>query len=93
MLTYGGLEVAILLLFAIALMHYAQLIKKNSKSIKWFLGGAVSFIIASVFYLVDYIAVWVTVYPTNYGHALFSIIGWLMIFIGGLRMIYELFAE
>lgn len=93
MLDFGDLEIAVLLIFAIALMHYAQLIKKNSKAIKWLFGGAISFIIASVFYLVEYVAVWVTVYPINYGHALFSIIAWLMVFVGGLKMLYELFAE
>ncbi|MEM5812786.1 MAG: hypothetical protein QXL09_00805 [Candidatus Aenigmatarchaeota archaeon] len=93
MLTYSGFEIAILVLLAIALMHYSQLIKKNTKSIKWLVGGAASFIIASVLDLIPYIGVWITANGVNYGHALFSIIGVLLILIGGIKMIYELFEE
>ncbi|MBU5678567.1 MAG: hypothetical protein QXJ96_02410 [Candidatus Aenigmatarchaeota archaeon] len=93
MLGYSGFEIAILVLLAIALMHYTQLIKKNSKSIKWLVSGAASFIIASVLDLVTYIRVWITADGINYGHALFSIIGALLILVGGLKMIYELFEE
>lgn len=91
MLTYSGFEIAILVLLAIALMHYAQLIKKNSKSIKWLVGGAASFIIASILDLIPYIRVWITADGVNYGHALFSIIGALLILAGGLKMMYEFF--
>lgn len=93
MLAYSGIELAILVLLAIALMHYAQVIKKNSKALKWLVSGAVSFIIAGLFNLVTYIGVWVTANGINYGHGLFSIIGWIFIFVGGLKMIYELFVE
>lgn len=93
MVSYSGFEVTILVLLAIALMHYTQLIKKNSKSIKWLVSGAVSFIVASVLELVSYIRVWITANGINYGHALFSIIGAILILVGGLKMIYEFFEE
>ena len=93
MLAYGGFEIAILVLLAIALMHYSQVLKKNTKTLKWFLAGAASFIIAGVFYLVDYVAVWTTANGVNYGNALFSIIGWFLILVGGLKLMYETLSE
>jgi hypothetical protein len=90
-----GLDIAIGVLLCMALMQYAQLIdkKRSAKTFAWIGGGAVSFILAGVFELTPYVSVWVTQYGINYGYALFAIIGWLLILVGTLKLLYELIAE
>ncbi len=90
-----GLDIAIGILLCTAFIQYAQLIdkKKSGKALSWIVGGAVSFILAGVFELTPYVSVWVTQYGINYGYALFAIIGWLLILVGTLKLLYELIAE
>jgi len=90
-----GLDIAIGVLVCLALMHYSQVVdkKKLAKAFNWIGAGTVSFILAGVFELTPYVSIWVTQYGINYGYALFAIIGWLLILVGALKILYELIAE
>ena len=90
-----GLDIAIGVLLCMAFIQYGQLIdkKKAGNAFAWIGAGAVSFILAGVFELTPYVSVWVTQYGINYGYALFAIIGWLLILVGALKILYALIAE
>ncbi|MEM7827073.1 MAG: hypothetical protein QXQ40_02515 [Candidatus Aenigmatarchaeota archaeon] len=89
----AGLDTAIAILLCMVLAHHVQLTKKIEKAFKWIGAGAVSFVIAGIFEQTPYISVWITAYGTNYGVALFAVIGWILVLIGGLKVLYQLLAE
>jgi len=88
-----GIDVAVGLLLALVFCQYLDIVKKAEKAFTWIVTGAVSFLLAGVFDSVALISTWVTSGGVNYGFALFSVVGWILVLVGSLWAMYQLLVE